>query len=202
MLIGLTGGIAAGKSLVAKELTRLGAAVIDADAIARELLDPGTPEFKAVIAEFGAGILKEDNTINRPALASIIFSDKERRAALNAIMHPAIRKAIFERVEKFKREAPDSMIVIDAALLIENELCKQVKKVIVVMADEETLMARMTRRDNISNDDAKKRLASQLSVKEKSKYADYIIDNNGTPEEAAAATRKIYGELKKHISKR
>ncbi len=196
MLIGLTGGVASGKSLVAGELKRLGAHVIDADDIAREITAQGRPAYHAIVKEFGAGALFKDGAINRGALGDIVFSDQDKLKRLNEITHPVIREAIEERIRDIEAGHENPLIIIDAALLIETGLYKKVSKVIVVYAEEDKQTERIMKRNNLTEAQAKKRIAAQMPLKEKLKFADYIIYNNSGPAAALSATREIYGKLR------
>ena len=177
MLIGLTGGIASGKSLVAGELKRLGAYLIDADEIAREVVKRGLPAYSEIVKEFGEKILNPDKTINRKELGRIVFSNPELRKRLEQITHPRIRKKIEAEISAIKAKNPKAVIVVDAALLIEGGLYKKMDKVIVVCADEKTQIKRLTERDGLAIEDAKNRISSQMPLREKRKYADFVVEN-------------------------
>jgi len=177
MLIGLTGGIASGKSLVAEELKRLGAHLIDADEIAREVVKRGLPAYNEIVKEFGEKILNPDKTINRKVLGNIVFSNTELRRRLERITHPKIRKKIDKYIKEIKGRNPDAIIVVDAALLIEAGLYKKMEKVIVVYADEKTQIERLMERDGFTMDEAKNRISAQIPLQEKRKYADFVIEN-------------------------
>lgn len=196
VLIGLTGGVAAGKSLVAAEFVRLGAYLIDADVVAREVAAKGSPVFREIVAEFGSGFLLADGSIDRKALGNLIFSDANRRAALNRITHPAIRGRINELIEEYRRAVDRPFIVIDAALLIEGGLYKALDRVIVVDAPAETLIERMKLRDGLTEEQAKARLAAQMPLDEKRRCADYVIDNGGSREAALEAAARVWAQLK------
>src|SRR3989304_3472112 len=177
MLIGLTGGIASGKSLVAEELKRLGVHLIDADEIAREVVKTGLPAYNEIVKEFGEKILNPDKTINRKELGRIVFSNTELRRRLERITHPRIRKKIEAEISAIKAKNPKAVIVVDAALLIEGGLYKKMDKVIVVYADEETQIKRLTERDGLTIKEAQNRISSQMPLKEKRKHADFVIEN-------------------------
>lgn len=195
MTVGLTGGIASGKSLVAGELERLGARIVDADRISREVVRPGTPANAGIVEAFGPEVLLEDGGIDRKKLGSIVFSDPRKLEVLNSITHPRIRERIRELVSEAERSTPSALIVIDAALLIERGLYSEMSKVIVVYVDEKTQAERLARRDHITPEEAQKRIRSQMPLKEKLKYADYVIDNNGEPESTLERVREVYREL-------
>lgn len=192
MIVGLTGGIATGKSLVSAEFKRLGARVIDADEIAREVVEPGKPAYEDIIKEFGSGVLRSDGAIDRKALAERVFSDKEALAKLNGITHPRIRRRIREEIA---RAGGGELIVVDIALLLEGSFKDEVDKVVVVYADEEKQIERLKKRNGASKEEALQRLASQMPLKEKLRYADYTIDNNGAVEEAITRAREVFRDL-------
>lgn len=194
MLVGLTGGIATGKSLVSGELRRLGAAVIDADLIAREVVEPGKPAYDEIVAEFGEGVLRPDRTLDRKALGRIVFPDKEALSRLNRITHPRIRARIREEAAR-ARAAGAALVVVDIALLIEGGYAQEVDRVIVVYAGEEAQIERMARRDGLSRQEAAERLSCQMPVKDKVGLAHFVIDNSGPPEAALERTREIFREL-------
>ena len=198
MLIGLTGGIASGKSLVAGELKRLGAYLIDADEIAREVVKTGLPAYNEIVKEFGEKILNPDKTINRKELGRIVFSNPELRKRLEQITHPRIRKKIEAEISAIKAKNPKAVIVVDAALLIEGGLYKKMDKVIVVCADEKTQIKRLTERDGLAIEDAKNRIASQMPLKEKRRYADFVIENveGKSREEVKEEVKRVFDRLK------
>lgn len=195
MTVGLTGGIASGKSLVAGELERLGARIVDADLVAREVVRPGTRAHGEIVEAFGPGVLLENGEIDRKTLGSIVFSDPVKLQRLNAITHPAIRERIRELVSGIERDDPEALIVVDAALLIEGGLYREMSRVIVVYADERNRIERLVKRDGLTPEEAKKRIACQMPLKEKREYADYVIDNNGEAKETLEKVREVYREL-------
>lgn len=201
MLIGLTGGIASGKTLVAGEMKRLGAFVVDADAIARRVVEQGCPAYRDIVVEFGEGILNADKGVNRKALAKIIFHDAARRAALNKITHPRIREAIWKEVEDIRKQNKDAVIVVDAALLIENRLDEEMDVVVAVLVDDDKMVERMMKRNGLSEEDARERLKAQMPAVEKAMKADYIIDNNNKSEDTLNLVRIVYAEILKETGK-
>ncbi|XP_038076768.1 dephospho-CoA kinase domain-containing protein-like [Patiria miniata] len=178
-LIGVTGGIASGKSTVSNFFKELGCPIIDADVIAREVVEPNKPSWKLIVKHFGSGILQEDGTIDRPKLGAIIFGDAEKRRLLNSCTHPFIQKEMMWRVFKyFLKGYP--YVIMDIPLLLEGSaLRKFLRKVIVVYCDEETQLHRLMAR-NLSREDALARINSQMPLREKRKLADYVIDNCGS----------------------
>lgn len=202
MIVGLTGGIATGKSLVAGELKKCGAHIIDADKIAREIVEPGKPAYNEIVKEFGTDILKPDNTLDRKALAKIVFCDPVALDKLNNITHPRIRERVKEEARRLSAEG-DSLIVLDVALLIEMGVRYEVEKIIIVYSDAEQQIERLMKRDNLTRGEALKRLSCQMDIKEKLKYADYVIDNSGQLDETIEQTRALFSELEglKNIKK-
>ena len=198
MLIGLTGGIASGKSLVAAELKRLGAYLIDADEIGRKVVNPGLPAYQDIVKEFGEGILNPDKTINRKALGGIVFSNPKLRKTLEQITHPRILDAIEKETQTIQGNDPKALIVVDAALLIEVGLNKKMDKVVVVYADEQTQLKRLIKRSGFTMAEAKKRIASQMPLSEKIKYADFVIENleEKSKEEVKDEVKRIFEEMK------
>jgi dephospho-CoA kinase len=190
-VIGLTGGIASGKSTVARMLVKLGAAVIDADQLARDVVAPDEPAYHAIVAEFGTGILNFDRTINRAALGKLVFADPAARGRLERITHPAIARRAEERLAALK-EAGTPVIFYMAPLLIEAGVTSRVDEIWVVYADRETQLDRLVRRDGISRTEATQRLAAQMPMEEKRTYGKVIIDNRGTPEETERQVREIW----------
>ncbi|TVX98039.1 dephospho-CoA kinase [Cohnella terricola] len=180
MNIGLTGGIAAGKSTVAKLLTDRGAILIDLDKIAREVVEPGQPALRAIAERFGQAVLQEDGSLNRKKLGEIVFSDSSERKALEAITHPAIRAVMKRRMTEYEEKTPETLIVVDVPLLYESRLEDYFEQVMVVYVPREKQLQRLMERDEISADDARKRLDAQMGIEEKKNRADIVIDNSGS----------------------
>ncbi len=198
MLIGLTGGIASGKSLAAEELKRLAAHIIDADEIAREVVKPASPACNKIVKEFGEKIINPDKTLNRKALGKIVFSNPLLRKRLEQITHPRILDEIDKRILAIQDKDQKAMIIIDAALLIEVGLHKKMDKVIVVYADEKTQITRSMKRDGLSYNEAKKRISAQMPLQEKKEYADFVIENveGKDKEKVKVEVKKIFERLK------
>lgn len=192
--VGLTGGIGAGKSEVSRLLVGHGAVLIDADRIAREVVEPGTPGLAAVVAEFGSGILTPEGALDRPALGSIVFADRDRLAALNAIVHPLVgaRSAELE-----KAAGPGSVVVHDVPLLTENGLAPLYDLVVVVDAAPETQLDRLVRLRGMTEADARARMAAQATREQRRAVADLVIDNDGPVEELEARVRTVWAELER-----
>lgn len=190
--VGLTGGIGAGKSEVSRLLVGHGAVLVDADRIAREVVEPGTPGLAALVEAFGTGILNPDGTLDRPKLGSIVFSDAERLAALNAIVHPLVgaRSAELERAA-----GPDSVVVHDVPLLAENGLAPLYDLVVVVDAAPGTQLDRLVRLRGMTEPDARARMAAQATREERLAVADLVIDNDGPVEALAPQVREVWSEL-------
>lgn len=194
IIIGLTGGIASGKSTVSKKLARLGAAIIDADCIAREIVEPGQTAWAQIVAYFGKDILLQDGTIDRKKLGRHIFSDAEKRHKLEEITHPEIRTRI-RRELAVAREAGRAVAVLDIPLLIEAGWMDMVQQLWLVYIERDIQLERLMRRDNLTAQEAEQRLAAQMSLEDKRKFADVIIDNGGPPEDTEAQIMKAWEEL-------
>ena len=177
--IGLTGSIATGKSTVAQLLVKHGAALLDADLIAREVVAPAEPAFAEIAARF-PGVLAADGTLDRQRLADRIFNDPADREALNAITHPRIQARVLERTQQLASAGKVPVVIYDAALLIENRLHKAMDAVILVTAPPEVQRARLIARNGLTLEQAQARIASQLPEDEKRKFATWVIDNGGT----------------------
>ncbi|KPC81220.1 MULTISPECIES: dephospho-CoA kinase [unclassified Streptomyces] len=190
--VGLTGGIGAGKSEVSRLLARYGAVLIDADRIAREVVEPGTPGLTAVVEMFGPKILTPDGSLDRPALGSIVFADPARLAALNAIVHPLVgaRSAELERAA-----GPGAVVVHDVPLLTENGLAPLYDLVVVVDAKPATQLDRLVRLRRMTESDARARMAAQATREERLAVADLVIDNDGPLEDLEPQVRKVWSEL-------
>ncbi|WP_135555277.1 dephospho-CoA kinase [Paenibacillus cymbidii] len=180
MNIGLTGGIACGKSTVADSLVRRGALLIDADRIAREVVVPGSPALALVARRFGQAVIAEDGTLSRKKLGDIIFADASARKDLEAILHPAIRREMIARMEQAERERPERLVVVDVPLLYESGLTAMFDEVMVVYVPEQMQLQRLMARDGTSEETARLRIAAQLPIERKKEQADVVIDNSGT----------------------
>ncbi len=196
--VGLTGGIASGKSLVAGILRELGAAVIDADQIAREVLAPGGEAYDAVVQAFGPGAVRPEGTIDRKALAATIFADAAARHQLNALTHPAIRRRMSAEAARLEGTPGIDVIVFDIPLLLETTDGRDfdLAGIVVVYADDDVRLARLTTRDGLSEAEARARLRAQMPLREKLVHADWTIDNNGLPEETRRQAEQVWGEIR------
>jgi dephospho-CoA kinase len=194
--VGLTGGIASGKSTVSMEFKKLGAVIIDADRIARALIHPHSPLWKKVVEYFGRGVQKEDLTIDRLKLGQEIFADEAKREALDRMAHPEIKREIDRRRSEIRKEHPEAIVLIDAALLIETGAFREMDRIIVVAASKRNQVRRLVDRDGLNIEDAKRRMRAQMPLREKLRYADYVVNTDGSLDEMRGQVRKIYGELK------
>ncbi len=196
-IIGLTGSIATGKSLVSGFLQEMGIRVIDADLIAREIVKPGLPAWKKIRDYFGDEVLDPDMSINRKHLADKIFGDKEKITKLNEITHPVIIEKINDEINKFKStsNSEKQILVIDVPLLIETGMYKMVDEVWVVYIPEELQLKRLMDRNGLTLSQAKKRIDSQMPVYEKKKYADAVIDNSGSIMETKQKVEQLVKQL-------
>lgn len=183
LIIGLTGSIGTGKSMIANKFRDLDIPVVDADLIAREVVEPGKDAYKDIVATFGVDILQDNKTLDRKALGNIVFNDEAKRKRLNAIIHPAIRKEMLRQRDEWIQRGKEC-VVLDIPLLYESGLAHYVDKVIVVYVDSDVQLHRIIARDESTEVEAKSRINSQIPVKEKAEKADAVIDNNGSKEES------------------
>ena len=179
MIIGLTGGIASGKSTVSALLVSKGARLVDADVIAREVMLPGHEVLAAAVKQFGSEILSPDGTLNRGKLGDIVFQDPAALQALNNLTHPAIRREIKERMNSMEEEDPKKLTIVDIPLLFESGLENMFHEILVVYVPREVQIARLMERNGLSLEQAEARLNAQLDIETKRNKADYIIDNSG-----------------------
>ncbi|PLS02571.1 dephospho-CoA kinase [Neobacillus cucumis] len=190
LVIGLTGGIASGKSTVSNMLKGMAITVIDADIEARLAVMKGEPAYKEIIAEFGEDILLENGEIDRQKLGAIIFHQKDKRQRLNEITHPEVRRSMLEQVEKAKRDN-EKVVVLDIPLLFESKLTYMVEKTLLVYVDRDIQLQRLVERNSLSIADAQARISSQMPLSEKIKLADAVINNNGSLEETKHQLLKV-----------
>jgi dephospho-CoA kinase len=195
LLVGLTGSIATGKSTVSRMFAHLGARVIDADLLAREVVMPGQPAYAGIVEEFGRQVVQEDGSLDRKALGAVVFADSAKRRRLEEITHPAIGARQRRILSVLDEEAFEGVVIWDAALLFEGGGTAKMDRVVVVYADPETERRRLMERDGLSDADARARIASQMPIAEKAKLADHVIDNSGTREETERQVRAVYGAL-------
>lgn len=201
IIVGLTGGIAAGKTTVAKILENKGAIVINADEIARQVVRPSRRAWEKIVNYFGPHVLKSDETINRQALARIVFFDPEARRALDRITHPEIAEVMKKRLKRLKARSKtgDSLVVLDVPLLIEAGLTHLTDYIMAVEADNDIRLARLESQ-GFSFSEALARMEAQISVYERERFADCVIHNNGSPVELEAEVEKCLEDLRKTSS--
>jgi dephospho-CoA kinase len=197
--IGLTGTIAVGKSFVSGVLAELGCRVLDADQTAREVVEPGSPALVDVVETFGAGILRDDGGLDRSKLGALVFADAKKRAKLNSILHPYIIAKQDERLREWEAIDPEGIAIVDAALMIESGGYKRFDKLIVVHCRADIQLQRVMARNNLSRDEAEKRIGAQMSQEEKKKFADYLIDTSDGFEAARARVAEVYGKLRAEL---
>ncbi|MCR1899873.1 dephospho-CoA kinase [Irregularibacter muris] len=192
-VIGLTGGIASGKSTASSILRKFGATIIDADLLAREVTEKGQPTLEKIIKTFGREILKDDGTLNRKALGKIVFDHREKLLKLNEIIHPAVNqraKTLFQQ----EKEKGKKKVVYDCPLLMEENLYSMVDTVWLIYVDETTQLSRLMKRDGFTREEAIKRIKSQMPLDDKLKLANIVIENNGSVEELEKKLRKYWHE--------
>jgi dephospho-CoA kinase len=197
LIVGLTGGIASGKTTVAQVLKEEGATIIDADQIARELVQPHRPAWDELVRSFGKKILLEDGSIDRKKLAERVFADPDQRKRLNQILHPLITEEIERRIREIAQKDPGAIAVIDAPLLIEVGYHRRVDKLIVVISTQTEQIERLKVRDGMNSEEALRILSSQMSLEEKAKFADFVIRNEGSVAETRKTTKEVFQEIKK-----
>ena len=195
LLIGLTGGIASGKTTVSNMFVKLGAHLIDADVIARDVVKPDKPAWKEIVSAFGESVLDDKKEIIREKLAAAIFNSPEKRKQLEAITHPRIIEEENRLINEIRKNNKPGIIILDAALLIEAGHHNRVDKLIVVYLNKNTQIKRLRKRDSLSFADAEKRLDSQMSLDEKVNLANYVIDNGKSPDEVEKQVSQIYKKL-------
>ena len=194
--VGLTGSIAVGKTFVLGVFSELGCVVLDADQVARDVVARGTVGLERVVAAFGESILNPDGTLDRSRLGSIVFSDEEKRARLNSIIHPLVFEVQDGWLKQREAEDPDGIAIIDAALMIESGGYRRFDKLIVVWCDPDLQLQRLMSRNGLGQADAERRIASQMSQEEKKKHADYLIDTSNGFEDKRRQTTEVLRQLK------
>lgn len=195
LIIGLTGGISSGKSFISEYLQELGAIVIDADKLAREAVEPGGPALQEIRSHFGDEVFESNGKLNRKKLGEIIFNSVREKEKLNSIIHPKVIEETKRLIEKYKAEQAGPAIIIDAPLLIEAGMYNLADKIWVVAVDEEIQIERLRKRDKLTRQEALSRLKMQMPLQEKLKFADHIIDNNGSKEDTLRYVQALWKEM-------
>ena len=195
-VIGLTGGIATGKSTVCAILENAGAVIIDADRIARKLVKKNLPAYRQIVDTFGKSILLPGGEINRTALGDLIFNDPRKKQLLNKILHPQVGKETDRQLKRIEKNNPHALVILDIPLLLESGLHKNLSEVIVVYTPEHIQINRLMQRDHISQENALARIRSQMPIEEKKKLATIVIDNSGMLEDTRKQTLEIFQRLK------
>ncbi len=193
--VGLTGGLASGKSFVGKTLGDLGCFVIRSDEIGHQVIEPGGEAYAGVVQEFGTGILNPDGQIDRRKLAALVFRNPERLAKLNALVHPPVRARTRQILEAHAATHPHGVAAVEAAILVETGSYRDYEKLIVAVCSVEQQIERAMARDGVTHEEVLERLSRQMPLEEKVKYADYLVDTSGTKEETQAQVRAIHESL-------
>lgn len=194
-MVGLTGGIASGKSTVAAILRRLGAEIINADELAREVVQPGREAWQEIVNDFGSAVLQEDQAIDRRKLRDVIFNDPQARQKLEAIIHPRVRALAEKKIRAFEA-AGSAVVVYEVPLLFETQIHHWVRPVILVACDIETQKSRLQERDRLTESEAQRHIEAQMSLEEKRKLADYTIENNCSLAELEARVKAVLEKIK------
>ena len=195
LLVGLTGGIATGKSTVSDMFRSLGAVIIDADLLARQVVEPGEPAYADIVTEFGPDVVQLDRALDRKRLGAIVFADPERRRRLEAITHPRIRERFARRVQELTAQGFEGVVIFDAPVMIESGNYRNMDRLVVVATDEATQRARLHARDRAEEAEVTRRIASQMPLAEKVKLADYVIDNSGERSTTQDQVRRVHAAL-------
>ena len=193
--VGLTGGLATGKTFVGQTLADLGCHILRNDEIGHAVIEPGGEAYAGIVAEFGAEILKEDETIDRRKLAALVFHDPERLAKLNALVHPPVRVRTQAALEAFEKADPDGIAVVEAAIMVETGSFRDYQKLIVAICGEQQQIERAMTRDGLTREEVVDRLSRQMPLAEKIRYADFVIDTSGPKESTVAQTKAVYQSL-------
>jgi dephospho-CoA kinase len=194
-IIGLTGGIATGKSIVASVFRELGAIILDADVIARLVVLPHQPAWEDSVEFFGPQVVNEDESLNRAKIGEIVYNNPDSLKELNRITHPRIMQYYKDEMRRIKLEQPDAIVILEVPLLYETNMDKLCQQVVVVCVDRETQIKRLMERDKMSYEDAVRRINAQMPMDEKVRRADFVIDNRGSMEETKEKATKYYKEI-------
>jgi dephospho-CoA kinase len=202
LLLGVTGGIASGKTTVANMLQEMGAPIVDFDLIARQVVEPGKPAWKAIVEFFGKQVLQEDDTLDRKKLSNIVFRDMEKRKKLESFTHPRIGEEFLRQIDELTKKDPDAIIQVVIPLLVELNMMYQFHKILLVYISKEEQVERLAKRDGITTEEAANILRAQLPIDEKVGFADYIIHNEGSMEETRKQVEELWKTLKKAQAER
>ena len=194
-VIGLTGGIASGKSTISSMLRKMGLPIVDADVISRRVVEMGSPVLERIKSEFGEGVISPEGALDRKALGQLVFNDSEKLKLLNSITHPAIIEEINRDINALSARG-EMLCVLDAPLLIESGINGMADRVVLVYADSKSQVSRLMERDNISRVLALKKISSQMDFEEKRKYADYVIDNSGSLDNTRSQLEKVINAIR------
>ena len=201
LVVGLTGGIATGKSTVSDMLRNAGATIIDADEIARLVVQRDKPAYQQIVDAFGRDVLLPDGDIDRQKLGAIVFHDSAKKEALNRIVHPRVIAEIEERLQRIETARPQTIAILDVPLLIEARMHENLTDIIVVYAPEEVQLRRLMTRNRFSREEALARIRAQMSIETKKKFATILIDNSGSIEHTRVQTREAFTYLKSKAAK-
>ena len=196
IVAGLTGGIGTGKSTVSAIFKEAGAVIIDADKIAREVVEKGRPAWQEIVKHFGGDILQSNGNIDRKGLADIIFNDPQQKVRLNRIVHPFVIAETERRLKEIERDRPDSVVILDAPLLIEAGMARDLAEIIVVYAPETIQQQRLMARDRLSATEARARIRAQMPIEKKKARATVLIDNSASPAVTRKAALKVFESLR------
>jgi dephospho-CoA kinase len=194
--VGLTGGIASGKSFVGRVLEELGCRLLRADEVGHAVLAPDGEAYGAVVAEFGGGILRDDGAIDRKKLGAIVFADPARLTVLNSVVHPAVFQRELDWLTAIERNEPEAIAVIEAAIMIESGSYRRYDRIVIAVCSKEQQIERAMSRDGITREQVEQRLARQMPLEEKIRYADYIVDTSGSKEATRKQTETVYRSLR------
>ncbi len=195
LVVGLTGGIATGKSTVSKMFADLGARIVDADRIARQVVEPGLPAWQGIVDTFGKTVLLPDGTIDRVALGDKVFADPEAKKRIDAIVHPFVFEAMAEEIQRIEAADPSAVVILDVPLLIESGMHDHLPEVLLVYVPESVQMERLMRRDGFDAEQATARIRSQMPIEEKRRYATIVIDNSRSIDETSRQIEKAFAYL-------
>jgi dephospho-CoA kinase len=195
LIVGLTGGIASGKSSAGKIIGKLGGIVVDSDVLARQVVEPGEPALGKIVRRFSEGVLDENGALDREKLRDIVFNDDTALKDLNAIVHPAVYGEIARAMDEYRKDPRDTILFLDIPLLYESGGEAIVDVVVVVYVDRETQIQRLIARDGFSREEAENRIDKQMSLDEKKARAEFVIDNRGTFDDLERETVRVFGEL-------